>query len=348
MTALQIISYEPCGKTALCAGIGKKLINGGKKVGYVKPINITGEVSKTECFDAQFMKGVLELGEEKDQLYTFHLSREELWRNLSEDADNFAARLKSSCDRVAAGKDILIVESPGALKADQISTLACYTIAEKLDARVVLLLCYSSGFGDPEILHVVKKLGDRLIGVVLNQVPQRKIDMVKAEVEEFFKPHGVRILGVLPESRTLLSVSVADIASAIGGEIISSKERAGELVENVMLGAMTPDSAKDYYARKQNKAVVLRSERPDMQLAALETSIKCLIVTNRKPSAPVMVKAEDKNVPVMVVNKDISEIIAGIEQTLSEAKFQHIQKLSAFGAIMESRFDFKALTAALA
>ena len=29
MTTLQILSYEPCGKTALCAGIGKKLAGAG-------------------------------------------------------------------------------------------------------------------------------------------------------------------------------------------------------------------------------------------------------------------------------------------------------------------------------
>jgi uncharacterized protein len=346
MITLQIVSYESCGKTALCAGIGKKLVNAGKKVGYIKPVDVA--VSTDSCLDATFVKGALELGEQKEQMCPFTLSQEDLWRNLSEDTDNFASKLKSACDRVSAGKDILIIESPGSLKGDQVSALACYTIAGKTDARVVMLLCYSSDFKDPQIIQEAKKFGDRLIGVVLNQVPQSKLNAVRTQCEEYFKSQGIGVLGVLPESRALLGVSVGEIASVLAGDIISSGDKTGELVENVMLGAMSPDSAKDYYSRKQNKAVVLRSERPDMLLAALETSTKCLIVTRRKPSAPVMAKAEDKKVPVVIVNKDIGQIVTGIEQALAKAKFQHVQKLAAFSIILDSGFDFKALLAVLA
>jgi uncharacterized protein len=348
MITLQIVSFESCGKTALCAGIGKKLINAGQKVGYIKPVNVLDGAAKEQCDDAVFINGALELGEEKGQMCPFQLSQEELWRNLSEDTENFSAKLKSSCDRISAGKDILIVESPGSLKDDQVSALACYTIADKVGSRVLLLLCYSNDFRNPEIVQIIKKLGVRLVGIVLNHVPLSKLDVVKSDCEAYFKSQDVRVLGVLPESRALLGVSIGEIASAVGGDIASSREKAGELVENVMLGAMTPDSAKDYYSRKPNKAVILRSERPDMMLAALETSTKCLIVTKQKPSFPVMVKAEDKKVPVIIVNKDISEVISSTERVLAGAKFLQTQKLAAFVAILDSGFDFKTLCAALA
>lgn len=346
MTALQVVSYEPCGKTALCAGIGKKLVNTGRKVGYIKPVNIAGETNGTSCQDELFMNDALDLGGQKDNLCAFNISQEELWRNLSEDMDNFTAQIKSACDRAAAGKDVLIIESPGSIKGDQVSALACYTIAEKLNSHVVMLVCYPGT--DAEIIQVVEKLGERLVGFVLNQVPLNKIDTARVQIEELLKSKGVKVLGVLPESRTLLGISVAEIASSLGGEIISSREKGGELVENVMLGAMSPDSARDYYDRKRNKAVVLRTERPDMQLAALETSVKCLIVSAKKPSGPVMVKAEDKRVPVVIVNQEINEIITGIERALAEAKFRQLQKLPAISAILDSGFDFKTLTSALA
>ena len=63
-----------------------------------------------------------------------------------------------------------------------------------------------------------------------------------------------------------------------------------------------------------------------MQLAALDTSTKCLIVTKQKPSTAVMVKAEDKKVPVMVVNKDIIDIVAGLSRRLAAARFHHMLK----------------------
>ena len=40
MAALCIASAEIAGKTALCAGIGEKLLGQGKKVGFMMPVMI--------------------------------------------------------------------------------------------------------------------------------------------------------------------------------------------------------------------------------------------------------------------------------------------------------------------
>jgi uncharacterized protein len=347
MITLQIVSYEQCGKTALSAGIGKKLVNSGKKVGYVKPLHIVSKPGPDECGDALFINEALELGESKDQVCPIHISQEDLWKNLSENAESFAAKIKAACDSVSGGKDVLVVESPGSLKNDQVSELACFTIAEKMNSKVVMLVCYSTSFKDAGIVQAAKKFGDKLVGVVINQVPESRLNAVQGEATEYFKSQSIALLGVLPETRALSGISIGEVAAVINGEIISSKDKAGDLIENVMLGAMSPDTGRDYYGRKKNKAVVTRSERADMQLAALETSTRCLIVSGKKPNVSVMVKAEDKKVPVMMVNKDIKDIIAGIEQALSQAKFQNAQKLQAMSAMLDSRFDYKALNAAL-
>ena len=347
MTNLQIAAYDPCGKTALCAGIGKKLANSGKKVGYIKPIHVTAQGSKDECLDAIFMNEALELGENKDQLCPLHISQEELWRNLSEDALSFSNKIKVACEKAASGKDILVIESPGAIKNDQVATLACYTLAEAINARVILLICYCSDYREAEIFQVAQKLADKLVGVVLNQVPVSKLTRVRDECVEYFKSNGVNVLGVLPESRPMLGVTVGEISRAINGDIILFKDKANDLVENVMLGAMSPDSARDYFSRLRNKAVVTGYQRADMQLAALETSTRCLIVTGQKPSTSVMVKAEDKKVPVMVAQKDASDVIRGIEQALASAGFHHPQKLQAMSAMLDTGFDYKALDTAL-
>ena len=347
MTNLQIAAYDSCGKTALCAGIGKKLANSGKKVGYIQPIHVTGQGSKDECLDAVFIKEALELGENKDQLCPMHISQEELWHGLSEDADNFSCKLKQACEKTSAGKDILIVESPGAIKNDQVAMLACYTLAEAINSRVILLICYCSDYRDAEIVQIAQKLGDKLVGVILNQVPVVKLSGVRDECGEYFKSKGVNVVGVLPESRAMLGVTVGEISRAINGDIILFKDKANDLVENVMLGAMSPDSARDYFNRLRNKAVVTGYQRADMQLAALETSTRLLIVTGQKPSTSVMVKAEDKKVPVMVVRKDVDDVIRGIEQALAAAGFHHPQKLQAMSAMLDNGFDYKALNTAL-
>ena len=104
-----------------------------------------------------------------------------------------------------------------------------------------------------------------------------------------------KAVGRTPESRAALAITVGELAEAIGGKIISHPEKSSELVENYMLGAMVVDSGLDYFNRKKNKAAIIRQERLDMQLAALETSTTCLVLSGgdqgrltasaRKPTA---------------------------------------------------------------
>jgi uncharacterized protein len=345
MTVLLIASYDSSGKTALCAGLGKKWTNDGKKIGYIKPIDLTNSMENVS--DAVFMNGILELGGDISRMSPLKMSQEELWRNLSEDAESFANKMKTVCAQVATGKDVLIIESPGTLKKDQVSTLALYTIAEKVNAKVLLLVSCSAEYKDPEIIQVVQKLGERLIGIIVNRVPGSELEKIKSEYIEFFNTKGIAVLGTLPELRTLLGSTVSEIARMLDGNIISNKDKGDGLVENVMLGVMTPDSAEDYFRRKTNKAVIARAERPDMLLAALETSTKCLIITKQRPSAPVMVKAEDKGVPIIVVNKDINEIISGVEQALEQARFHQSKKLSELVNNIDRMIDFESINSAL-
>ena len=115
-----------------------------------------------------------------------------------------------------------------------------------------------------------------------------------------------------------------------------------------MVGAMTVDSGITYFKRKENKAVVLRGERADMQLAALETPTKCLIVANNvKPLPSVIVRAQEKHVPIIMVKQDVSAAIAGIETALTKASFHSQRKLDIFGKVLDSRFDFDALYSGL-
>jgi len=347
MTALQIVSFDSCCKTALAAGIGKKLANAGNKVGYIKPVHIVVRDEKANCQDAVFIKKALELDDTVEALCPIHVSQEELWKSLSEDAESSVARIKAACEKNATGKDILIVESPGGVKGDKVAELAAATLADKLNSKVIVVVCYSTGYRNQELIQYAKKLGDKLVGLIINRVPETKTASLQREAADYLKNEGITLLGVLPESRSLMGVSIGEIAAAVGGEMITSKDKVDDLVENVMLGAMTPDSGKDYFNRLKNKAVVTRSERSDMQLAALETSVKLLIISNGKPAKSVMVKAEDKKVPVMLVSKGVQDIVAGIEQALSAARFNNAIKLKTMSSLLESKVDMKAVNAAL-
>ena len=343
MVALYITSTESAGKTALCTGIGRKLIDRGSKVGFMMPVHLI-ETGKTDgCGDAAFIKDTLKLNESEELICPIRLSQHELWRNLTEDVENFSQNLKQAYRKISRDKDVIVMEGLGDLDVDKVSTLACYTIADVLEARVIIVLHYSPGFDVSKIVRISKKV-KHLAGVIINLVPRSKIETAGQQLTASFSKAGIKVLGILPEVRSLLGVSAKDLAQVLNGEILTAPEKTDEIVENVMVGAMTVDSGVMYFNRKGNKAVVVRGERADMQLAALETPTRCLIVTdNVKPLPFVIVRAQEKHVPVIMVKQDTSAAIDGIEEALTKASFWSGRKLEMFGEVLDNYFDFQAL-----
>jgi len=344
MVNLYVASVESAGKTALCAGIGKKLLSRGEKVGFFKPVQISGAGGTDESGDAAFVKEVLELTDPPELLSPIQVSLKDLWQNLTENAGEFTKKIKTAYTKVSRDKDIVIMEGLSGLSTDNVSTLACYRIVEALDAKVIIVLRYSATLKPSDLTRVSAELGQRLLGVIINFVPEPDIEVVGKKMTALFHEAGIKVLGVLPGVRNLLGISVADLVKSLDGEIVTCLDKTDEIVENVMLGAMTVNSGVDYFNRKENKAAVIRGERADMQLAALETSTRCLVLTNNTRPLPVVVfQAESKEVPVIVVKKDTSGAIAGIEQAFAKAAFNKPAKLKQFEGIMDNHLDFKSL-----
>ena len=118
-----------------------------------------------------------------------------------------------------------------------------------------------------------------------------------------------------------------------------------ELVENLMLGAMVVDSGLEYFGRKTSKAVVVRGDRPDMQLAALETPTRCLVLSNstEAPFYNVRQKAEDKGIPIILTGDDTGTVVTRIEDVLSKAGFNQEKKLPKLAEIIEQHLDLQAV-----
>jgi len=335
---------EATGKTALCAGIGKKLLDQGVKVGFLMPVQVLETSNPDGYEDAAFVKETFALAESSEQLCPIRLTQGELWRSLTTELADFTQRLKQVYRKISGSKDIVIMEGLGNLGVDKVSTLACYTIAETLEAKVIIVLRYPSTLDMSKIVQVAEKLGRSLLGVVINFVPESKIEILRSELTASFNEAGIKILGILPEMRGLLGISVGELVEILDGETFNSIESTDEIVENIMVGAMALDSGVSYFNVKENKAVVIRGERADMQLAALETSTKCLILTNNvKPLPPVVSQAKDKRVPIIVVKQDTSAVISCIEDILTKASFRSSRKLATFGDVLGRYFDFKSL-----
>ena len=323
MAALYVTSSQAgAGKTLVCAGLGKHLKSKGKKVGFFKPL-VADIKGKEADSDTTFFKRILSLKEPV----------EDLCPAIGGDG---VAKVKQAYAKVAKGKDVVIIEGvwrqrPGAKAAETSSE-----IAKALGAKVIVVEAYSPELFKTKLADKYEGFGADLLGIVINKVPMSRMEVVNEL--------GGVVLGVIPEDRTLLSLSVAEIAKLVEGKIVNDAAKSAELVENYMLGALGVDSGLDYFGRKVNKAVVVKGERSDMQLAALETSTRCLVISgDSEPIYDVRRSAEDKAIPIIVTDENTAAVMASVELALGMTKFNQEKKLPRLDEIIKQRFDFEAL-----
>ena len=315
------------GKTLVCAGLGRHLLSDGKKVGFLKPIiaDDKNPLTPGADSDAVFMKHIFALEEPVDNICPVISNR-----------DNLASGIEQAYAEVSGGKDVVIVEGMPIEASDG--------IIEALGAKVLVVEGYSNQLSEVTLDDSYKELGERLLGVVLNKVPRNKMEHMSGELSAQLGQAGVKVLGVLPEDRVLFALTVGELAEHLQGKILNCAEKSDELVENFMLGAMGVDPGPDYFSRKSNKAVVLRGERPDMQLAALQTSTRCLVLGGEMAPIPaVLSQAEDKQVPIISAKGDTVALVTAIEDALSGIRFNQEQKLPRLTELIEQHFDFQAL-----
>jgi BioD-like phosphotransacetylase family protein len=303
---IYVVSAEAgAGKTAISAGVAINLLSAGKKVGFLKP----QAVDKTlPDGDIAFMRKVLGL-----------------------------ADLVNAPD-IVEGRDTVIVEALLGRRPGDAANKEAYGAAESMKAGVIAVEAYS---GKPsKYIDLYKGFGESLRGVIINKVPKSQLKRVKAEAEAQFGEAGIKVLGVIPESRAFLAMTVGELAAVLRGKILNNTDKSDELVENYMLGAMVVDSGTEYFKRKNNKAAVLRHDRPDMQLAALETSTACLVLSGGEPPIyNVMNKAESKGIPVITTDIAVPQIVADVENALANARLHQDKKLAKLADIVKQNLD---------
>jgi uncharacterized protein len=351
MATIYVVSPEAfTGKSALCVGLGLHWSGAGRSVGYLKPVSMRAGRVDGVCLDedAEFLKQVLSLQEPLRSLTPICLDSPDIEEILRGEQRDWAHLLRASYDRAAAGKDIVLLEGGGSLTDGAIIGLPVPEVASLLGARELLIVKHNARTVADDILGAKAFLGPAMFGAVINMVPRADMELMAQTVVPFLQAHGVQVFGLLPQERALSSISVRELARVLGGEILCCMERADELVENLMVGAMSVDAALSYFRRKPNKAVITGGDRPDIQLAALETSTRSLILTgNLQPSPIIMGRAEELGVPIILVHKDTLTTVETIEQYFGRTRFHQEKKIQRFEQLLASHLDWTMLEEAI-
>jgi BioD-like phosphotransacetylase family protein len=339
------------GKTALALGIGLRLQAAGRKVGYLKPVSLQPYLldGKIVDEDAEFVGRTLGLDTPPADLAPIVIDDLMLDKLLRDQTNrDFAADVKTAFDRNGKGKDVLLIEGGGSLREGSIVGLSPIKLSQMFDVNTLGTVRYRSNavlLDDTLAMREHVGVGrDRLIGVIINSVPNEAMDQVKGKIVPFLERQGIRVFGVLPLQRSLQSVSVDELNQVLNARVLNKPSTGEELIENLSVGAMSVESAMPNFRRTQKKAVITGGDRADIQAAALDTSTTALVLTgNLMPSSTILKHAEERGVAVLLVPYNTIETVERVERVFGKNRLAHPEKLNRFRDMLDANLDWTRL-----
>jgi len=276
---------ERCGKTVVALGLA---LNFKGVLGFYKPIreNLIHVEGNLVEEDAYLMKNVLDL-EDESLLSPFTYN---LFRGIK------AADIICGLNRICSDKQAVLLEGTKDISTGFVHNVSSIQTAKMLNAEILLVTDIYSLDRVAMIKLLLDKLKVKLKGVVLNQSQDQ-------EFENYMVKRGIKIIGSIPFLTELKALHAFEIAEELGGEVLVEGE--DRLIERILIGAMTPESALKYFRQVPAKAVITGGDRADLQLAALSTSMSCLVLTGGLyPANHVIARAQELGVNVILVHLD--------------------------------------------
>ncbi len=309
------------GKTMVALGILDFWKGKGLKVGYFKPVGKNFAMKDDEKVeeDVLLIKERFSLEDDPSLMCPFYLDYTDYIKltsgnKLSEAGD----RIYNAYEQLKKGKDAVLVGG-GQDLFDGFSVGASNIhFIEKFNMSAVLV--DSPAFGEVNLDTIVAmqdRLKEKLVGVILNHLPQESIDLTRKYFLPFLENKGIKVWGLIPTNLKLSSLSVAEMKEILGGEILCCEDKGEEIVESLVVGAMNVEGALKYFRSQANKAVITGGDRSDIQLAALETPTKVIILTGGLyPNSSIISAAQDKKIPLMVVRDDTMTVVNKMESAV--------------------------------
>jgi BioD-like phosphotransacetylase family protein len=342
---LLIGSCEPfSGKSALVLGLGKQLGRDGVQMVFGKPLATSAAEFPLDP-EVRFVGSTLGLTDGQLlpslQVHGAGTARERLVQGdlpSGDGLDGLRARIATETER------LVVLEAPGTLSEGLLFGLSLGQLARGLNAPVVLVQLWSDCRSVEPLLEARQQLGDLLAGVVLNGVDPEGLAGLRADVEPALERLGLPVLGVMPRSPLLRSVTVEELARRLEARVLCSHERLDLLVETLSIGAMNVNSAMEFFRRRRNMAVVTGADRTDIQLAALEASTQCLILTGVGEPLPQLIsRAEELDVPVLKVEHDTLTTVETIEAAFGHGRLHEPVKAAYAIRLVKEHCDFSRL-----
>jgi hypothetical protein len=351
------------GKTTAALGLLEAISEHYPQIGYIKPVGqqvkLIGqhEIDK----DASLMKDVFHIG---SPLYD--MSPVAIPRGFTEeyilhgDVHQLRERIRKAYQRESAEQHFMVIEGTGHAGVGSVIDLCNAAVAKMLDAPVLIVTC--GGIGRPIDEAMLNKAvfdnyGVEVLGVIVNKVIPEKYDKVRKLVNLGFQKRGIHTFGVIPFYPLLSSPTLRQLLESIRGELISgTDEKLDLLVSKILVGAMAPHEAFDYF--KGDVLLITPGNREDLILAAVSCNVPgvredykvrgMILTCGIWPNGTVLRILKQAGIPVFLVPDDTFTAAQKINDLIIKIRPQDKEKIAMAKRMIKEYVDVNGLMERLA
>ena len=331
------------GKSLLSVALGVLLQKRGFSVGFMKPL---GQYPRQEAerhgdADALVIQEALGQHVPADVLTPAMLPSSLHTLSILKDTTALT-RIQEAYATIAEGKDVTLVCGTGrfpfagtCFQADGIRLI------RELGLKAILVERFRGSVEHDALVSLRQILGDALLGVVLNDVPEKHHRDISNLLCPYLEARGVPVLGLVPPEPGLTAMRISELARMLSGVIVAGNARASNFVEGYIIGTMQVDNFMTFLrTRKKSDAVIVGGDRADLQIAALHSGCCCLVLTgNISPCELVRTLAEEKGAPVILVRPDTFTVARSMEGILRNKKMRDLKQLRLAVDVVSASLD---------
>jgi len=263
-------------------------------------------------------------------------------------------RIVRSFVRASRHKDFMVIEGTGHAGVGSVIDLSNADVAQLLNAPVVIVS--GGGVGRPIDEIILNKSlfdarGVKVIGAIVNKVLPEKYEKISKFVRLGLRRKGIDVLGVIPYYPQLSNPTFKQIVEDLKGELICKTKYLNQTINRVVVAAMPPHTAIDYFT--DDALLITPGNREDILLAAISCSVlsksqhlgvKGIILTGGIwPNINILKLIERAKIPIMLVPDDTYATAQKINNLIIKIKPEEREKITSIKRMIKKYVDIDLL-----
>jgi BioD-like phosphotransacetylase family protein len=347
------------GKTTTSVGMLAAIRERGLRLGFLKPVGqryLVVDGTRADE-DAVLMSEAFGLPDALDDMSPVtlprHFTTEYVMGRVD---DDLGAQVATAFERVAAEKDVVVIEGTGHAGVGAVVGLSNARVASLLDAPVIIVS--EGGIGRPIDEIVLNRAlfaahDVRVIGAVVNKVDVESHPHLPEVLQRGLAQHGVELLACIPYSQFLANPSLELIATHLDGQLLAGEATPGLTIGWVAIGAMQAVHAVELL--RDRTLLITPGDREDLLLAAIEANrdaevprvIGIVLTGGFRPQSQVLDALRDAGIFAYLVRTDTYRTAQAVDEILVKTHSSDTEKISTIIELVDGALDVDALLARL-